>query len=674
MSKLVIVESPAKAKSIGKLLGSNYKVLATVGHIRDLPKSKMGVDIENNFEPNYINIRGKGDVIKALKAASKKADKVLLATDPDREGEAIAWHLSYILGLPEGQENRVVFREITKDAIKQAVKQPRAIDTHLVDAQQARRVLDRLVGYSISPLLWRKVKKGLSAGRVQSVANMLICQREEKIRDFVPEEYWTIDAHTLNDDGKAVELSYFGINKSKKAVLSDKNMVDTVLAQLKGADISVEEVEQKLRKYAPLPPYTTSTLQQDAANKLGFSTKKTMAVAQSLYEGKNIPGVGTIGLITYMRTDSTRVSEEAVAAATSFIAERYGKEYLGTGAKVKKQKNMQDAHEAIRPTVVDLTVEQLTASLTSDEQKLYNLIWRRFIASQMADSEFLATNVVAKSGSHYFKASGSLMQFPGYTKVFDVERTNEKTLPEIKKGEVLNVKKFVPEQHFTSPPPRYTEASLVKEMEEKGIGRPSTYAPTITTVLSRGYVAKEKKSLYPTELGFLINEIMESYFNKVINVDFTAEMETDFDKVEEGTENWKTLMQSFYKEFEPLIQKADDELEKVDVTQKTDIPCPKCGQLLLIRESKFGKFYACSAYPQCDYTKPILKEIGVTCPKCGKGQVVERKSKKLKVFFGCSEFPACDYASWNEPVDEKCPICSENKVKYRGAIVCRNKH
>lgn len=674
MGTLVIVESPTKAKTISKFLGSKYSVLASAGHIRDLPKSKMGVDIENDFEPDYINIRGKGDTIKALRAATKKSDGVLLATDPDREGEAIAWHLAHILGIESDAKCRVVFREITKDAVKNSVKSPREIDMQLVDAQQARRVLDRLVGYSISPLLWRKVKKGLSAGRVQSVATRMICEREDAIKKFIPEEYWSVEAVLEDSEKNRTNFSYYGGVDGKKHVPKNQEETEVILKKIKGKTAAIKSVESKKRRYAALPPYTTSTLQQDAANRLGFATKKTMMIAQSLYEGKNIKGYGTIGLITYMRTDSTRISETAASAAREYIAGAFGKEYIGGGAKEKKQKNMQDAHEAIRPTVEHLSPAELAADLTKDELRLYELVWKRFIASQMSDSEYKNVTATADIEGLVFKAAGSVKLFDGFTKLYESDSNKLSPIPDVSEGDTLKVASVKPEQHFTSPPPRYTEGSLVKEMEEKGIGRPSTYAPTITTIIARGYVGKEKKSLYPTELGVLINEIMCDYFSEVINVGFTAEMETDFDKIESGDANWKLLIKDFYSDFEPLLKKADTELEKQDVTVMTDIDCPKCGSKLLIREGRYGRFYGCSSYPSCDYTKPILKTTGMKCPKCGEGDVVERKTKKLKNFYGCSRFPECDYVSWNEPTEEKCEICGENKVKYKGEVVCRNKH
>lgn len=674
MGNLVIVESPTKAKTISKFLGSKYSVLATAGHLRDLPKSKMGVDIEHDFQPEYINIRGKGDTIKALKTATKKADKVFLATDPDREGEAIAWHLAHILGLKPDEECRVVFREITKDAVRSAVKSPRAIDLKLVDAQQARRVLDRLVGYSISPILWRKVKKGLSAGRVQSVATKLICDREAQIQSFVPDEYWTIDVILSSKSKEKIKFSYFGTDLKKKHVPKNEAETKEIIERLQNKRAVIEAVEQKKRKYSPLPPYTTSTLQQDAANRLGFTTKKTMMLAQTLYEGKNISGLGTVGLITYMRTDSTRISDSAVSAAQAYITEHFGKEYLGKGNRDKKQKNAQDAHEAIRPTMESLSPSDVASSLTKDELRLYELIWKRFMASQMAESEYQNVTATASVDDIVLKASGSIKIFDGFTRLYELDSSKLNPIPDVEKGDTLDVNQVKPEQHFTSPPPRYTEGSLVKEMEERGIGRPSTYAPTITTILARGYVGKEKKSLYPTELGFLINEIMGDYFTKIIDVDFTAHMEDDFDRIENGNESWKEIIRTFYSEFEPMLHTADQQLEKQDVTIKTDIDCPKCGKKLLIREGRYGRFYGCSDYPACDYTKPILKEVGIKCPKCGEGDVVERKSKKLRVFYGCSRFPNCDYVSWYEPTDEKCEICGENKVKFKGEIVCKNKH
>lgn len=666
MSNLVIVESPAKAKTIERFLGKKYKVMASVGHVRDLPKSTMGVDMENDFEPKYINIRGKGPTIKALKVAAKKADKVYLATDPDREGEAIAWHLAFILGIDNEEKSRVVFREITKESVKSAIKDVRGIDTSLVDAQQARRILDRLVGYSISPLLWRKVKKGLSAGRVQSVATKLICDREKEIEAFVPEEYWDFEIETTTSAKKKLKLSYYGPDTAKTVIKSAEE-AQRVEEKIKGADAVIESVEEKERKRSPLAPYTTSTLQQDAANRIGFATRKTMMIAQQLYEGVAIKKHGTLGLITYMRTDSTRVSETAKQQAEQLILEEYGKEYLGSGRKTnKKQKNAQDAHEAIRPTTVALTPAIVSPDLTKDQLKLYTIIWNRFVASLMSHAVYNSTVVTANAAGEIFKVTGSTLAFDGFMKVYSYQSAKDNILPKVSAGDILKIKKILKEQKFTLPPARYTEASLVRRMEENGIGRPSTYAPTISTILARYYVAKEKKSLVPTELGVIINEIVSTYFKDIVDVDFTANMEKRFDAVESGEQEWKQIIRDFYKSFEPLLEKADRELEKIDVTETTDLDCPKCSSKLLIRQSRYGRFYACSAYPECKYTKAILKEIGVDCPKCEKGQVVERKTKKLKLFYGCSEFPNCDFVTWNRPTGESCPVCKGTLVHMRG--------
>lgn len=676
MSNLVIVESPAKAKTIGKFLGSRFKVIASVGHVRDLPKSTMGVDIQNNFEPKYINIRGKGDTIKALKAAAKKADKVYLATDPDREGEAIAWHLSYILGLNTDEKNRVVFREITKDSVKAAIKTSRSIDQRLVDAQQARRILDRLVGYSISPILWRKVKKGLSAGRVQSVATKLICDREKEIKAFIPKEYWSIDLETITDKKEKVKFSYYGKDIKKKFVPENEEQIEKITSTVT-KKLDVIKVEKKSRKRSALPPYTTSTLQQDASIRLGFSTKKTMSIAQQLYEGISVKGQGTLGLITYMRTDSTRVADFAKSQAIDFIKEQYGENYIGSGRRSakSKSKSMQDAHEAIRPTRVGFVPRDIAVDLSKDQLKLYDLIWTRFVASNMADTIYESTTIMADSGGNIFKANGSIVTFDGFSMLYTYGKDGDMIIPDINEGQQLSIKKVLPEQHFTLPPPRFTEASLVKQMEENGIGRPSTYAPTISTILARNYVTKEKKSLYPTELGLIINEIMANYFTNVINTDFTAGMESRFDDIENGDQEWKPVISEFYGQFDPMLKKADSELDKIDITEKTDIPCPKCGKLLLIRDGRYGKFYACPGYPECEYTKPVLKTIGLDCPKCGKGDVVVRKTKKFRNFYGCSEFPNCDFVSWNMPVDQRCEVCGQIKVKMANkSIVCIDKN
>ncbi|MCH4888712.1 type I DNA topoisomerase [Acidaminobacter sp. JC074] len=665
MSKyLVIVESPAKAKTIEKFLGKNYTVLASVGHVRDLPKSKMGIDIENEFEPAYINIRGKGPVLKELRKYAKKADKVFLATDPDREGEAIAWHLAFILGIDLDEPCRVTFNEITKATVKEAIKHPTTIKTDLVDAQQARRVLDRLVGYSISPLLWRKVRKGLSAGRVQSVATKMICDRENLINAFEKEEYWSLDFNFQNQDKLSFKASYIG-QKGEKAVFKSESDVQKVMDDLDKSAYTVKSIQTKEKSRKPQACFTTSRLQQEASNKLGFSTKKTMIVAQQLYEGIKLPRVGSVGLITYMRTDSTRIADTAVAAVQDFVKEEFGENYLGPEVKVKNNKNAQDAHEAIRATDVMRTPESIEGYLTKDQNKLYKLIWERFVASLMAPAKFEALTVDIENGDHLIRSTGSTQVFDGYLKVYSFGTSTDKILPKLSEGEALSLEKILPEQHFTQPPARYTEATLVREMEEKGIGRPSTYAPTISTVISRGYVGREKKHLYPTELGNIINEIMENYFERIIEVNFTADMEMQFDQVEDGEMPWKSVIKTFYGPFESLIEKAEEDIEKVDLTEPTDIPCELCGNMMNIKHGRFGKFLACSNYPDCKNTKPILKKIGVTCPECGVGDIVERKTKKFKTFYGCSEFPNCNFMSWHKPVDKKCPKCSKTMIEYK---------
>lgn len=675
--QLVIVESPAKAKTIEKFLGKNFKVVASIGHIRDLPKSTMGVDIENDFEPKYINIRGKGDLIKSLRSAAKKADKIFLATDPDREGEAIAWHLAYILGVDIETPCRVLFHEITKDAIKAAIKTPRPIDVQLVDAQQARRVLDRLVGYSISPILWRKVKKGLSAGRVQSVATKLVCDRERQILAFDPKEYWKIEAQSeMKKEKSRIDLEFHG-NDDGKIALDNETAVEAIIKNVDKKDGIVTNVEKKKKFRHPSAPFITSSLQQEASNRFGFTTKKTMMLAQQLYEGIAIKGRGTVGLITYMRTDSTRISEVAKASIRSFILETLGEEWLGPDDKKQKSvKNAQDAHEAIRPTYVELSPEEVETALSKDQLKLYEMIWSRAVASQMQSAEFESYGMEVKIGDYLFKASGSKLLFEGFLRIYSASKQADKIIPEVMEGDVLKVLKFLPSQHFTQPPARFTEASLVKEMEDLGIGRPSTYAPTISTILSRGYAEKEKKSLKPTELGFIIDEIMNDYFNTIVDVDFTAGMEKRFDAIEEGEEEWKNTIREFYKPFVDMIEKADQAIEKVDLTEETDIPCEKCGNMMLIRHGRYGKFLACSNYPECNNTKPILKKLGIACPSCEAGEIVERKSKKLKVFYGCSEFPNCTFVSWDMPIDRKCPKCGDiltQKTNKKGTTIkCHN--
>ena len=677
---LVIVESPAKAKTIEKFLGkSHYTVKASVGHVRDLPKSQLGVDIENNFEPKYINIRGKGDVIKELKKEAKKAKKVYLATDPDREGEAISWHLSYILNIDEDEKCRIEFNEITKGAIKNAIKNPRNIDLNLVDAQQARRVLDRLLGYQISPILWQKVRKGLSAGRVQSVTTKLICEREEEIKSFIPKEYWTIELVVLNKDGEEFTLKFYG-EDGKKIDLENEAQVNKILDIINNAELTVSKIESKSRRKSAPKPFTTSVLQQDAANKLNFTTKKTMMVAQELYEGIDIKGEGTVGLISYIRTDSKRISEEAREKAKDYIVDSIGQNYYKDhtkDSKGKKEKKVQDAHEAIRPTSVERTPDSIKDSLSKDQYKLYNLIWRRFVASQMEDSIFDVLNVECNIENLVFKATGSKLKFDGYTKIYNFTDREDKILPSLSEGESLKIQKQDPQQHFTSPPPRYTEASLVKTLEELGIGRPSTYAPTITTILNREYVEKEGTSLLPTELGIIVTKILDENFHKFMEVDFTADMESQLDQIEEGNAEWKHVVEEFYSPLEEAIKTALENIEKVNMDEETDEICELCGSNMVIKYGRFGKFMACKNYPECKNTKPIVSKIGVKCPKCKEGDIIMRKSKKKKVFYGCSNYPDCDFVAWNKPVEEPCEVCGsymyEKYSKSGTKIVCSNK-
>ena len=677
---LVIVESPAKAKTIEKFLGkSHYTVKASVGHVRDLPKSQLGVDIENNFEPKYINIRGKGDVIKELKKEAKKAKKVYLATDPDREGEAISWHLSYILNIDEDEKCRIEFNEITKGAIKNAIKNPRNIDLNLVDAQQARRVLDRLLGYQISPILWQKVRKGLSAGRVQSVTTKLICEREEEIKSFIPKEYWTIELVVLNKDGEEFTLKFYG-EDGKKIDLENEAQVNKILDIINNAELTVSKIESKSRRKSAPKPFTTSVLQQDAANKLNFTTKKTMMVAQELYEGIDIKGEGTVGLISYIRTDSKRISEEAREKAKDYIVDSIGQNYYKDhtkDSKGKKEKKVQDAHEAIRPTSVERTPDSIKDSLSKDQYKLYNLIWRRFVASQMEDSIFDVLNVECNIENLVFKATGSKLKFDGYTKIYNFTDREDKILPSLSEGESLKIQKQDPQQHFTSPPPRYTEASLVKTLEELGIGRPSTYAPTITTILNREYVEKEGTSLLPTELGIIVTKILDENFHKFMEVDFTADMESQLDQIEEGNAEWKHVVEEFYSPLEEAIKTALENIEKVNMDEETDEICELCGSNMVIKYGRFGKFMACKNYPECKNTKPIVNKIGVKCPKCKEGDIIMRKSKKKKVFYGCSNYPECDFVAWDKPVEEPCEECGsymyEKYSKSGTKIVCSNK-
>ncbi len=680
MSKyLVIVESPAKAKTIGRFLGSNYSVTASMGHVRDLPKSQMGVDIENDFEPKYITIRGKGELLASLRKAVKKADKVFLATDPDREGEAISWHLVAGLGLKEGEYSRITFNEITKNAVKTSIKQPREIDMDLVDAQQARRVLDRMVGYSISPLLWKKVKRGLSAGRVQSVALRIICDREQQINDFIPDEYWSLDA-LIKPEGakKAIEAHFYG-DKNGKYQLKDREETEKIADEVAKADFIIKEIKNSERqRKAPLP-FTTSTLQQEASKALGFSTQKTMRIAQQLYEGVDVKGHGTIGLISYLRTDSTRISEEADAAAREFISENYGSQYTKEaeeGKDKKKAVKIQDAHEAIRPTDAALTPVIVKESITRDQARLYTLIWKRFIASRMKSAVFEVQSAKISAGDYIFTASASKMKFDGFMSVY-TDEDNKKEPDTLKnnltKETKLTLEGLDKEQHFTQPPAHFTEASLVKTLEELGIGRPSTYAPTITTILARRYIAKEQKNLFVTELGEAVNKIMNDAFPEIVDVNFTATLEDLLDGVENGTVKWKTVVRNFYPDLKEEVDKAAEELEKVEIHDEvTDEICPNCGRNLVVKYGPHGKFLACPGFPECKFTMPYLEKTGIKCPKCG-AEVVIRKTQKGRKFYGCEKYPDCDFTSWQKPSNKRCPKCGNVMVEKGKNLVCIDK-
>ena len=656
IDKLVIVESPAKANTIKKFLGGKSKVVASMGHIRDLPKSKLGVNIENNFEPEYINIRGKGDLIKSLKDDAKKAKKVYLATDPDREGEAIAWHLAHILDIDENDTCRVTFNEITEKTVKESIKTPRKLDKSLVDAQQARRVLDRIVGYKISPILWAKVRKGLSAGRVQSVAVKLIVDREEEIEKFIPEEYWNIFVELLKnkENFKAKLVGKAG----KKLELKSKEEVDEVLKTIEKAEYIVKEVKKAERKRTPAPPFTTSTMQQEASRKLGFTLKKTMSVAQGLYEGVNVAGKGTVGLITYMRTDSTRISDVARKAAKEQIESVYGIEYY-ENRFYKTKDEAQDAHEAIRPTYVDLTPAMVKESLTNDQYKLYNLIYNRFLASQMSQAVYDTVTVDIDADKYNFRANGQTLKFKGFMALYveskdQEEKEEDAQIPELEQGEKLKKQKIEPIQSFTEPPPRYTEASLVKALEEKGIGRPSTYSPTITTILERRYIEKDKKQLVPTDLGKVVNKLLVENFTNVVSEEFTAEMEDKFDNIALGKQEWKKVIEEFYGPFKVDLDKANEELEHVELVEEvSDVPCDICGRMMVIKYGRFGKFLACPGYPECKNTKPFVETIDIPCPNCG-GKIQVRKTKKRKNYYICENNPkSCDYISWNKPKKEE---------------------
>ena len=662
---LVIVESPSKAKTIGKFLGGHYKVLASVGHVRDLPKSKLGIDIENDFEPQYISIRGKGDIIKELKKEAKNASKVYLATDPDREGEAISWHLAFLLGIDITTPCRIVFNEITEKTIKNAIKNPRPIDVDLVDAQQARRVVDRLVGYQISPLLWRKVRRGLSAGRVQSAALKILCDRENEIKSFKPEEFWNILAEFEKDRNFTAKLAEY---KGEKIAIGNEAHANAVLADLRDGKYIVSSIEEKDRIRKAAAPFTTSSLQQDAANKLNFSTRKTMMVAQQLYEGVEIKGKGTVGLVSYIRTDSVRISDDARAAAKEYIVSKMGPEYYGGTVYANKKKDVQDAHEAIRPSYADLEPDMIKDSVTRDQYNLYKLIWNRFIASQMAAARFKAVNAVINNGDYDFKATGSKLLFDGFLKIYSSakEKEEEKILPDIRQGEELKLVNVEGEQNFTQPPARFTEASLVKELEDKNIGRPSTYAPIVATLLDRKYISKDKKALVPTDLGFIVIDMMAKYFKEIVDVGFTAQMEDDLDDIEIKGVNWRGVVGDFYGTLKEELDVADKEIEKVEFeVELTGDTCEICGKPMAVKYGRFGSFAACTGYPECKNTKPLTQSTGVKCPKCGK-DIVVRKSKKGRVFYGCSGYPSCNQSYWNKPINKECPKCGELLVEKKG--------
>ena len=665
--KLVIVESPAKAKTIKKYLGSNYIVEASMGHVRDLPKSQLGVDIENNYEPKYITIRGKGELLDKLRKAAKKSDKIYLATDPDREGEAIAWHLAKALKIDEKDKCRIEFNEITKTAVKNAIKSPRAINATLVDAQQARRILDRLVGYEISPILWRKVKWGLSAGRVQSVTLKIICDRQKEIEKFITKEYWTIECE-LGKKGAPQKLIVKLTSKGKdKVEINSKEESDNIISELNKNEFVVSKTKKSSKSKNPLPPFITSTLQQDAYRKLNFATKRTMSIAQQLYEGMEVEGHGTVGLITYMRTDSTRIAAEAQISAKDFIESKYGKQYYPSTPRVfKSKKNIQDGHEAIRPSYIEITPEIAKKTLKAPQYKLYSLIWNRYVASQMESCMLDTISIGVKNGEYILKASGSKISFDGFRKVYNEdleEEENSMKIPELNEGVVLEHEKIEGKQHFTQPPAKFSEASLVKTLEENGIGRPSTYAPIITTLLNRRYVEKDKKILEVTELGHIVNNIVSEYFKQIVDIEFTAQMENNLDYIEEGQEKWQNIVNEFFTPLKVDIEIAEKEIAKITIEDEvTDVECDKCGKFMVIKHGRFGDFMACPGYPECKNTKAITKELDLPCPKCG-GTILERRSKKGTKFFGCSNYPKCDFVSWHEPTEIKCPMCNTYMVK-----------
>lgn len=675
---LVIVESPAKAATIGKFLGNNYKIEASMGHVRDMPKSQMGIDFEHDFEPKYITIRGKGELLGKLRKDAKAADKVYLATDPDREGEAISWHLLHALNLGEEKPiSRITFNEITKTAVKKSITEARDIDMDLVDAQQARRVLDRVVGYTISDLLWKKVKKGLSGGRVQSVALRLICDREGEIREFIPEEYWTLGAKLKDADGKVFEAKFYGKGETKTE-LANEAETNEVLDGLKGKDFAVTDVKTGSRQKKPVAPFTTSTMQQEASKHLNMATQKTMMIAQQLYEGVNVKGEGTVGLVSYIRTDSFRISDEAYEAAVAFIKETYGDAFVNPERIVYKSKGKtQDAHEAIRPTNVSRTPESIKDSLSKDQYRLYRLIWERFVASQMSPAVYDTLSVKLSAGDYTFRASGSRLRFSGFLEAYSKgEEEDEKVIPKLTQGDILQAEHLLPEQHFTQPPARYTDASLIKTLEEIGVGRPSTYAPTLTTIQARHYVTKEAKNLFPTELGEMVDEIMKTYFPDIVDIDFTANMEKRLDDVEMGKEEWKQIIRDFYPDFKKSVENAAEKLEKIEIKdEETNIVCEKCGRNMVIKYGRYGKFLACPGFPECQNAKPYFEEAGVNCPECG-GKVLIKKTKKGRIYYGCEHNgDGCDFMSWNKPTGEKCPECGaflEEKGRKNPKIVCSN--
>lgn len=682
MSDLVILESPSKAKTVQKYLGSKYHVVACAGHIRDLPKSKLGVDVDNDFQPVYENKKDKAALIKDLKSYVKKSDTVYLATDPDREGEAISWHLAAVLGLDGSKPIRVTFSEITKSGVKVGMEHPRSLDGDLINAQQARRILDRIVGYKLSPFLWKKVRRGLSAGRVQSVAVKLIVDRENEIKAFDPKEYWSIDGKALTDSNKKpFPIKLYEID-GEKAEISCKEESDKILDYLKDKDFTVDNIKKATRKKQPAPPFTTSTLQQEANHRLSFNSRRTMKTAQELYEGIEIEGQGAVGLITYMRTDSLRISDEAKAAAAVLIKDAYGEEYLPEKPRVYKSKsNAQDAHEAIRPSTIDLTPQRIKSSLSADQYKLYKLIWERFIASQMANAQLNTVAVTVKAGNCTFKSNGYTVKFDGFTRLYSEAAENEEenggALPKLTAGEKITVTELAGNQHFTQPPPRYNEASLIKALEENGIGRPSTYAPTISTILDRHYVEFEQKQLKPTPLGDTITVLLEEHFKHIVDVKFTAKMENDLDKIEEGKEEWVDVLREFYADFSKTLTKAEKDLDgkRVKVPDEpTDIVCEQCGKPMVIKIGPYGKFLGCSGFPECKNTKRIVNETGGLCPKCG-GKMLAKKSKKGKPFFGCENYKDCNYMTWDTPIPETCPNCGKTlfkKAGKKGKIYCAN--